>query len=252
MCGIIGIVGRVPSGMWGQTYSLARELFLAAEHRGRDATGFVAITDRVAKASESNIVIAKQPVSATEFICRDAEFKRIENRRCAAFIGHVRLATHGSASDNRNNHPHVGRRYSLVHNGVVSNFLELVDRHSLRVRSHCDSEALLRMIEDSAHPTLGLRTCLREVRGSMAVALFDSKERLIWVARNAGRPLWLARLNNDPRVLFASTAEIIITAMRRSLGGKAERQIALLLPVPADAPIAICFSGRIVAPLTPP
>ena len=249
MCGIIGFVGRVPSGMWGQTYSLARELFLSAEHRGRDATGFVAVTDG-GKVSESKIVIAKQPLTASEFIGSDPEFKRIEHRRCAAFIGHVRLATHGSAANNRNNHPHVGRRYSLVHNGVVGNFRELFDRHSLRLRSHCDSEVLLRIVEQSSHPALGLETCLREVRGSMAVALYDTKERLVWLARNAGRPLWLARLSNDPRVLFASTPDIIIAAIRRAMGPKAQRRLALLLPVPTDVPTAICFGGRIIAPLT--
>lgn len=250
MCGIVGFVGRVPSDIWGQTYSLARELFLSAEHRGRDATGFIAFTDGAAKASASNLVIAKQPLAASEFIDDDPEFQRIEHRRCAAIIGHVRLATHGSASENRNNHPHVGRRYSLVHNGVVGNFRELVDRHSLRLRSHCDSEALLRIVEQSPHPAIGLDTCLREVRGSMAVALFDAKERLVWLARNAGRPIWLARLTNDPRVLFASTAEIIIASIRRSLGARAERRLALLLPVPTDVPAAVSLGGRIIAPLT--
>jgi glucosamine--fructose-6-phosphate aminotransferase (isomerizing) len=245
MCGIIGFIGKAGEGEWRQTHSILRELFLAAEHRGQDATGFVAAPER---RSGNRFVVAKEPVTASRFIGRKS-FRDLRERRCSFLIGHVRLATHGTAKDNRNNHPHVGRRYALVHNGVLTNAEELLDRHSLAIESECDSEVLLRMVERSPHPALGLYTCLQEVRGSMAVALYDSKQRLVWLARNSGRPLWLARLDGDPRLFFASTAEIILQSLREVLGPKAERQIALLLPVPTQVPTAISSEGRIIAPL---
>ena len=43
MCGIIGFVGEVPEGKWIETYDILNALFLAAEPRGIDATGFVAM-----------------------------------------------------------------------------------------------------------------------------------------------------------------------------------------------------------------
>ena len=69
-------------------------------------------------------------------------------------LGHVRWATHGNPKDNRNNHPHVcsGGRYFLVHNGVISNHLDITDRYGLRLRSDCDSEILLRLVENFRNP----------------------------------------------------------------------------------------------------
>ena len=48
---------------------------------------------------------------------------------------------------------------------------------SLRLRSECDSEVLLRLVEASEHPAAGLELCLRETRGSMAVALYLPSQR---------------------------------------------------------------------------
>ena len=249
MCGIIGFVGRVQEGQWGQTYSLLRHLFIAAEHRGRDATGLVAVTDPSGGKRAGKVVVAKEPVEASRFVETDPAFLNLRRRRCSACVGHVRLATHGDPLDPRNNHPHVGRHLSLVHNGIVSNHRELADRHALRLKSQCDSECLLRIVEASDHPALGLDRCLREVKGSMAVALIDPRESLVWVARNTGRPLWLAKMRKDRRYFFASTASILLSAFRRVLGPHAAGRLDYLAPVAEGSPLALSPSGRLIAPL---
>jgi glucosamine--fructose-6-phosphate aminotransferase (isomerizing) len=70
-------------------------------------------------------------------MARDARF----------LIGHCRFATHGDPSYNINNHPHPADGGWVVHNGVVSDHLEVKARLGLTAVSQCDSEVLCRLIE---------------------------------------------------------------------------------------------------------
>jgi glucosamine 6-phosphate synthetase-like amidotransferase/phosphosugar isomerase protein len=225
-------------------------LFIASEHRGDDATGFVAQTEPLDDPLKGRIVVAKEPLPAGTFVEIDPAFRRLRHQRCSAVVGHVRAATHGDPADNRNNHPFVSRdrRLYLAHNGIVTNHRELADKYALKLDSDCDSEVLLRMVAASTDPAAGLRTCLREVQGSMAVAVYDRQREVVWLARNAGRPLWLARLRDDRRTFFASTADILIDAFRGVLGSHVENKIEMLMPIGENAPLAIRSSGVIIAP----
>jgi len=246
MCGIVGFIGKVRDGQWRQTHDLIRALFLSAEHRGRDATGFVAQTDPLNRPRQEQIVVAKNPMSASEFVEFEPAFLRLRNRRCSAIIGHVRAATHGKPEDNRNNHPFTGKGLFLVHNGVITNDADLTDKYGLERKTECDSEALLRLVEMARHPLVGLSVCLQEVQGSMAVAVYDSRARMVWFARNDGRPLWLAQLRNDRRWFFASTDAILLHAFRTVLGDL--KSIDYLAPVPSRTVLAVTEEGSVIAP----
>jgi len=254
ICGIIGYIGFAREGQWGQTHDLLRELFLASEHRGEDATGFVAQTEPLDRPLAGKIVVAKQPVPASQFVKGDFAFRQLRHQRCSTVIGHVRAATHGSPADNRNNHPFVShdRQMFLVHNGVIANHADLADKYALKLESDCDSEVLLRMVEEARNPAAGLRTCLREVQGSMAVAVYDRQKEIVWLARNRGRPLWITRLWNDRRLLFGSTPEILLAALKRVIGTNVSQQIEMLMPIAEESPLAISAVGRIISPFSGP
>jgi glucosamine--fructose-6-phosphate aminotransferase (isomerizing) len=237
--------------MWGQTHDLLKGLFLAAEHRGHDATGYVAHAVPLDNPLKMETVVAKAPVRATDFVASNSGFRALAHRRCTAFVGHVRAATHGDplAAGNVNNHPFVsddGNLY-LVHNGVVSNYEEVADKYALDLTSSCDSEVLLRLVEASPNPSQGLNECLREVKGSMAVAVYDRHRDWVWLARNRGRPLWLARLEKDRRWFFASTDAILIEAFRKVLGPSTLKRLDYLAPLPEDTPVVIAADGRVIA-----
>lgn len=254
MCGIIGFVGQVPEGVWGQTHDLLTELFRASEHRGRDAAGVVALAQPLDNPLMQKTVVAKEPLTASRFVEDNSVFRRLRHQRCSVVIGHVRAATHGrpDTGDNRNNHPFVGEDgLYLVHNGVVLNHQELADKYALRCASECDSEVLLRLIETEENPVLGLSLLLREVEGSFAVAVYDQRRSVVWLCRNAGRPLWLARLERDRRWFFASTGTILLTAFRKVLG-KNDVRLDYLAPIPEDTPMALSPSGMVVAPVAGP
>jgi glucosamine 6-phosphate synthetase-like amidotransferase/phosphosugar isomerase protein len=255
MCGIAGYVGQSREGEWGQTHAIMRELFLASEHRGRDATGFAAMTEPLDHPSRRSVVVGKAPATANHFVGSDAAWLGLGRRRCSAVIQHVRAATHGVADtgDNRNNHPFVGDDDGLylVLNGVVGNDADLLDQFALRRRSECDSEVLLRIVEQAKHPPDGLATCLRVVRGSMSVAVLDARRRVVYLATNGGRPLWVCRLADGRRTFWASTAAILLTALERVLG-RDRRWIGAIHPVTPGYVHALRPDGRLVALATEP
>ena len=253
MCGIAGYVGQSREGQWGETYAILRELYVAMEHRGKDATGFVALTEPLDHPTRQLVVMNKEAVTASKFIKSDAEWNSLSHRRCTIVLQHVRAATHGSPTDRKNNHPFNsddGTLY-LVHNGIVGNDDDLVDQFLLRRRSECDSDVLLQIIEGAKTPVDGLVTCLREVRGSMALAVYDTLHGVVYLVSNGGRPLWFCRLRNDGRAFFASTAAILLTALDKVLGR--ERQwLGMIHPLAPGYVHAATPDGKFVALTTQP
>lgn len=251
MCGILGYSGEPAEDQWGETYRLLESLFLASEPRGRHATGFVAKTQPYKRPTSGGIFLDKRPVAASAFV-GNLSWRSLRRRRCTAVIGHVRWATHGPPEVNANNHPHRGRRdLYLVHNGVLTDYQHLCERKGLMLRTDCDSEAILRVVESSRTPTSGLSAALQGFRGSMAVAVYDGCADTTYLARNDGRPLWLARLRHDRRWFYASTQEILLSAFRDVLGRRASKQIDVLMPLAANQVHILNSDGRLIAQPVP-
>jgi glucosamine 6-phosphate synthetase-like amidotransferase/phosphosugar isomerase protein len=228
MCAILGMIGYVPEGRWGQTYAVLRELYLASEHRGRDATGFAALTEPLDAPLDGHLVTTKEPLTAGLFVTRNAAFRRLAHQRCACFVGHVRGP------------------FALVHNGIVSNYREIAEDHGLRLTSQCDSEVLARLVEDAGDPALGLARALREVSGSVAVAVLDRDTGAVWLARN-GRPLWLARMWASEVWFVASTNAILLRAFAAVHGETVLNRLAYLAPIPANCVLTLTPGSTVIA-----
>jgi glucosamine 6-phosphate synthetase-like amidotransferase/phosphosugar isomerase protein len=160
-------------------------------------------------------------------------------------LGHTRWATHGDPRKNENNGPQRGKSgLYLAHNGIVGNYLDIAEKYGLTLTSECDSEVILRLAEASPHPAQGLRVALRECIGSMAVALYDEKRNVVWLARDSGRPLVVARMVNDRRLFLASTAEILIAACEKVWGDRPLRW-ELLVPL-AENEVYALSDGKLL------
>ena len=109
MCCLFGFVDYAGALRVNQKSHLIRELSIAAEVRGTDATGIAYNTSR-------GLQIYKRPLVAHRLHLRIPAETHV-------VLGHTRMATQGSAKKNYNNHPffgHVkGESFALAHNGVI-------------------------------------------------------------------------------------------------------------------------------------
>lgn len=120
MCGIVGYIGK------RDTQSVLIEGLRKLEYRGYDSAGIAVFTSDGLKIAKSLGRLANLE-------------SKLENAplQGSAGIGHTRWATHGKPSD-VNSHPHTDhtQKFSVVHNGIVENYLELKeepDRARLRL-----------------------------------------------------------------------------------------------------------------------
>ena len=128
---------------------------------------------------------------------------------------HVRDYTKGHPRIEANNHPIRHGAVVGVHNGIIVNDEELLDRHGIS-RAHpqmtVDSEAIFALVDESGPSP----RALDELRGSMASAWLDERrENSLYLARGVGRPLWLGECADG--AFFAST-EATLEIVERYVG----------------------------------
>ena len=126
-------------------------------------------------------------------------------------IAHTRWATHGTPTP-VNAHPHIDCQgtVSIVHNGVIDNFLPLREALLKRghiLRSETDTEVIAHLIEeelacaaeeDKAIAFLhAVRRAVQQLKGSYAIACLWEEAPGVLVAARHGSPLLLGVGNNE-------------------------------------------------------
>jgi len=174
MCGIVGYIGN----------DNAKEILLKGleklEYRGYDSAGISLLTDNGVEVYKEKGRIA---------ILREAIPAKADGH---VGIGHTRWATHGAPSK-RNAHPHQSstERFTLVHNGVIENDVQLKNDYlnDFNFTSDTDTEVIVQLVE--LHIKKGLTVLeaftatLKLLKGSYAIALLDKQnEDVIYVAKN--------------------------------------------------------------------
>jgi amidophosphoribosyltransferase len=133
MCGFIGIYGPDGMDVAGEIY----EGLLAVQHRGQDAAGIVTFTDSFHVKKGLGLVLE---------VFNEKNMTRLRGN---LGVGHVRYPTVGSGSkdDAQPFHLTFPVGVAMAHNGNVTNFLELHERHfkksGTRLNSSCDVEVIL-------------------------------------------------------------------------------------------------------------
>ena len=174
MCGIVGVVGNKP----------APEFLIAGlrqlEYRGYDSVGISVfrngqIQTLKTKGRIDNIQVKLDSNPLTGSVTG---------------IGHTRWATHGEPSD-INSHPHGSARVSLVHNGIIENYLSIKERmirKGYTFESQTDTEALAKLLDyyfvQKKDPIEAIKKVLEKIKGSYALGmLFSGYEDKIYAIR---------------------------------------------------------------------
>lgn len=171
MCGIIGFTGRL------KAQKILTEGLAALEYRGYDSAGIAYFKD-TGKISIRKTVGKVKDLLA---ICDDEN-----NSTCG--IGHTRWATHGGVT-NANAHPHKVGNVALIHNGIIENYHEIVNKFDLAdsLISETDTEvaaALINKLYDG-DPKATIKKVVAELQGSFAFCImFKDQPGKIFAVRN--------------------------------------------------------------------
>lgn len=174
MCGIIGYTGFSPAK------DILLDGLLQLEYRGYDSAG-IALTE---------------PDGTIRLIKRAGKVEMLKEA-CASLplssscgIGHTRWATHGGVTDT-NAHPHRIGKVSLIHNGIIENYKELIEKFHLHeyLQSETDTEVAAavfnQIYQEHPEPADAIRLAVKEFIGSFAFCiLFDDYPETIFAVRN--------------------------------------------------------------------
>jgi glucosamine--fructose-6-phosphate aminotransferase (isomerizing) len=186
MCGIIGVVQK-----HGNVAPFLHQALKRLEYRGYDSVGVTTI-------AEGKLYMKKERGKIEEVHRR----LNLDDMPGSIGIGHTRWATHGIPSM-LNAHPHFdcNSEISVVHNGVIDNFMEL--RAELRERGHelkseTDTEVIPHLIEDYMRDGLSLFQAVKEttkrIEGTYAIVVMSTKEETSRiVCTRDGNPLVIGR-----------------------------------------------------------
>lgn len=174
MCGIVGYIGDRSAS------PVLIDGLKKLEYRGYDSAGIAVFCGENADVRKTKGRIA------------DLEKKLSSEGEPAGTvgIGHTRWATHG-APDDINAHPHKSAdgRITLVHNGIIENYIELklmLEQKGYNFVSETDTEVLAHLFAFfyNGNSVETMSNVMKTVRGSYALAvLVDGKPDEITVAR---------------------------------------------------------------------
>lgn len=200
MCGIVGYIGQ----------KTAKSVLLNGlerlEYRGYDSAG-------IALHNGTNVTIYKDKG-------RIAHLRSLtESVEETTFgIGHTRWATHGKP-EKRNAHPHgsASQRFTIVHNGVIENYLELKKTYlsDVTLQSDTDTEILVQVIEKKVAQGMSTEeaivSLLSETKGAYAIAVIDGEDNDTMYAAKNKSPLLVGRGEDFNAVVSDAMAIIDLT-----------------------------------------
>ena len=173
MCGIIGYTGSE------DVKGVLLDALELLEYRGYDSAG-IALADTGLK--QTKVYKCAGRVKDLRAICES------EKLITECGIGHTRWATHGGVNDT-NAHPHQVGKVTLVHNGIIENYRELIADYELEsvLKSETDSEVVAALLNKfyTGDPDEAIKKTVSKLKGTFAlVILFEDHQGEIYSVRN--------------------------------------------------------------------
>ncbi|MCD8553929.1 glutamine--fructose-6-phosphate transaminase (isomerizing) [Seleniivibrio sp.] len=200
MCGIVGYIGE-------QTAShILVEGLTKLEYRGYDSAGLALMEAEGIEIERSvgKLINLKNQIAKKQFTAKLG-------------IGHTRWATHGKPSF-ENAHPHRSNELTIVHNGIIENYLELKKfllNKGYTFASETDTEVVAHMIHENYEGDLlkSVQKTLKQVHGSYGLAIISEKEPDKIIIARKDSPLVIGV--GDGEMFAASDIPAVLSHTRR-------------------------------------
>ncbi len=212
MCGIVGYVGN------SQAMGILVNSLKKLEYRGYDSAGISVLNGNITTYKSAGSIDKLTAILPSEM---DGNIG----------IAHTRWATHG-APNTANAHPHESGNISVVHNGIIENYLEIretLEKRGYEFNSETDTEVIAHLIHFNYNQNSdnnfyeAVRKSLLELKGSYAVAILCSQRPDELIAARKDSPLVLglgddevfvssdvtAFLDHTKKVVFVEDGEIV-------------------------------------------
>lgn len=194
MCGIVGYVGKE-----GLATKVIFESLGELRYRGYDSCGLATIYMKPDGKKQMNVLKSTGKIwqAREEF---NNEFP--DNKTSNIVIGHNRWATRGKISP-ENAHPlnDCKEQIYVVHNGIIDNYQQLMDRKNHKYESDTDTEVIPHLIEDYEKDGLGFENAFTkavgDLEGQYAIAAIDAKEPDKIMAARQDSPLVIGLGNGE-------------------------------------------------------
>ena len=205
MCAVFGYLdykGKVNNAILKK---LIRNLSIAAEVRGTDATG-------ISYVNHGKVVTFKKAKPAHKV-------KLYFPKNTRTVIGHTRMTTQGSEKYNHNNHPFNGRcgteTFALAHNGVLYNDAELKTKYHLpKTQIETDSYVAVQLLEQEKQlHAESIKKMTELIKGSFVFTILRNDNTLFLVKGN--NPLTLYHFPALGLYVYASTKSILDNALQQ-------------------------------------
>ncbi len=185
MCGIIGYVGEKRCSI-----DVIIDGLKHLEYRGYDSAGIAYVKD-------NNVVIERE-------VGRISNLESVLKKDTSHIgIGHTRWATHGKPT-RENAHPHKVGNITLVHNGIIDNFMELKSTlmsEGYTFKSDTDTEVAAAYIDslykENNDMIKSLSICVNKFLGSYAFGIINELETDVLYALRKDSPLIIGVGENE-------------------------------------------------------
>lgn len=203
MCGIVGYIGNKEKKE--VMLSGLREL----EYRGYDSAGISVLSSDVLSTFKTT----------GKLINLENKCKDFKSSGFGVAIGHTRWATHGKATE-INAHPHFGETSSVVHNGIIENFLEIktkLESEGKIFLSQTDTEVIVHLFEENlnicSNHLEAFKNTINSLIGSYAILLItkSAPDRIFYA--KSGSPLLVGASKDE--IYFASSSTPLIGLIDR-------------------------------------
>jgi glutamine---fructose-6-phosphate transaminase (isomerizing) len=204
MCGIVGgITNR-------DITPLLLDGLNRLEYRGYDSSGIVLLT-------KNNQLSRERAVGKVINLEKKLKLKKTKIKGTIG-LAHTRWATHGEPSDN-NAHPHISKNsISIVHNGIIENYIELKElqiEQGYEFTSETDTEVIANAIDFSLQSSNSLlevvQKALKTLDGSYGLGIISSKYPDQIIATRKSSPMVIGIGDNGNYVASDQTALLSVT-----------------------------------------